>query len=133
MHPELTSFAQAAGSTLVSLMTTDAWQRTREGLVRLFRRVQPQRADHLSAELDAGREDVLTAVAREDALTLDEVRAQWRGQFRRMLQEHPELAAELRAVLDEAAPPAPVPVLRATASGRARIYQAGRDQHITER
>lgn len=35
MDPELTSFTQTAGITLVTLMATDAWQHTRDGLTRL--------------------------------------------------------------------------------------------------
>lgn len=51
----------------------------------------------------------------------------------------PEVADELRRILAELnpeLPPAHTTVevrLRAEASGSGRVYQAGRDQHITER
>lgn len=136
MQPELTSVAQSAGTTLVTLMTTDIWQRAREGITRLWQRIQPHRAELVSAELDASRQDALTATANDDQVMLGELRSQWEGQVRRLLLAHPEAIEELRRLLHELAPAAPpqrVVTQHATASGRARVYQAGRDQHITER
>lgn len=136
MDPEITSLAQSGGAALVTLMTTDAWQAAREGFVQLWRRVQAHRADAVAAELDVGRADVLTALAADDQEVLSELRAEWQGRLRRLLVAQPEAAAELRRLLDEMAPsPAADPGVaqRATASGHARVYQAGRDQHITER
>jgi hypothetical protein len=136
MDSDITVFTQSAGTTLVTLMAGDAWQRIRDGLTRLWRRVQPHRAEILAAELEASREDVLAACATGDQQTLDELRQQWQGQLRRLLAVRPDAAAELRGLLDElgpegAAPEVPV-TQHATASGHARVYQAGRDQHITE-
>ncbi|WEO97754.1 hypothetical protein A6P39_029145 [Streptomyces sp. FXJ1.172] len=136
MDPEVTSLAQSAGATLVTLMATDAWHRTREGLTQLWRRMQPERAEIVAAELEAGREDVLAAMAANDQETLNELRLQWQGLVRRLIGARPAAAAELRALLAELDPDgtAARPVTqRATASGHARVYQAGRDQHITER
>ncbi|MEW2621983.1 hypothetical protein [Streptomyces sp. NPDC048106] len=136
MDPELTSLAQSAGTTLVTLMATDAWHRTRDGLTRLWRRVQPERAETVAAELEAGREDVLAAMVTNDQETLNELRLQWQGLVRRLLVARPAAAGELRALLDELDPDGTAgrPVTqRATASGHARVYQAGRDQHIAER
>lgn len=134
---EIASLTQGAGTTLVALMATDAWQLARDRLTELWRRVQPGRADAVSAELETSREDVQTAFAADDEETLGELRAQWQGRFRRLLVAHPEVAAELRSVLDELSPPGapstPTLTQHATASGHARVYQAGRDQHITDR
>lgn len=137
VDPEITSLAQGAGTTLVTLMATDAWQATREGITRLWRRVQPQRADTVTAELEAGQAEVLAALAADDQEALSELRAEWQGRFRRLLVAQPEAAAALRRLLDELAPAeqvaAPAVTQQATASGHARVYQAGRDQHIAER
>ncbi|MEV6005205.1 hypothetical protein AB0M29_00195 [Streptomyces sp. NPDC051976] len=137
MDPELASLTQSAGTTVVTLMATEAWQAARDGVLELWRRVQPGRAEAAAAQLDASREDALAAGVSEDQQTLSELRTQWAGLFRRLLVAHPEAAAELRALLDELQPPGDDPqprptVQHATASGHARIYQAGRDQHITE-
>ncbi|MEV2249273.1 hypothetical protein AB0I94_01720 [Streptomyces sp. NPDC050147] len=136
MDPALTSLAQSAGTTLVTLMAADAWQRTRDGFTQLWRRMQPERAEIVVAELEAGREDVLAAVAASDQETLDELRLQWQGFVRRLIVARPAAAEELRRLLDELDPEGSVArqvTQHATASGQARVYQAGRDQHIEER
>lgn len=132
MDPELTALAQSAGVTLVGLMATDAWERTRDGAVALWQRARPERADAVAAELDSAREDLSADPAAEGELT-----AEWQGRIRRLLIDQPQVAVELRRLLDELAPGALPGTAslsqRATASGHSRIYQAGRDQHITER
>ncbi|WP_030740996.1 hypothetical protein [Streptomyces griseus] len=132
MDPELTTLAQSAGVTLVGLMATDAWERARDGVVALWQRARPERADAVAAELTHTRDDLAA-----DSGVGEELAAEWQGRIRRLLTERPEVAADLRALLDELAPcertVAPTVAQRATASGSARVYQAGRDQHITER
>ncbi|AWK08265.1 hypothetical protein SSP531S_48650 [Streptomyces spongiicola] len=136
MDAEVALLAQSAATTLVALMATDAWQHMRDGITRLWRRTQPERADTVAAELEAGREDVLAAIATDDRETLDELRLQWRGSVRRLLVARPAAVEELRALLDRLDPDGSAArqiTQRATASGQGRVYQAGRDQHITER
>lgn len=136
VDPEAALLAQSAGITLVTLMTTDAWQRTREGITQLWRRLQPHRAETVAAELEAARDDAVAAEAAGDQQTVGELQAEWQGRLRRLLVAHPGAVAELRALLDELEPTGgtgPVTHLHARASGSARIQQAGRDQHLTER
>lgn len=140
MDSEFTSLARSAGGTVVTLVASDAWRAAREGIVRLWRRFQPDRAETVAAELDVSRDDILAvldAAAADDERTTDEIRAEWQGRFRRLLVAHPEAAGELRRLLAELAPRDAATAVtvdqRATASGSARVYQAGRDQHITER
>ncbi|MEU0213998.1 hypothetical protein ABZ281_02370 [Streptomyces sp. NPDC006265] len=135
MDAEVALLAQSAGTTLVALMATDAWHRARDGITQLWRRTQPERAETVAAELEAGREDVLAAAA-DDQQTLEELRLQWQGAVRRLLVARPAAVAELRALLDQLDPDGSVArqiTQHATASGQARVYQAGRDQHIAER
>ncbi|MEU6174503.1 hypothetical protein ABZ832_21610 [Streptantibioticus parmotrematis] len=119
-------------------MTTDAWQLARESFTRLWRRIQPDRADAVGTALDASREEVLTARTADDQEALAEIRDEWRARLRRLTAQHPEAVEELSRLLveltgaTEQKPAAPV-IQRAVASGHARIYQAGRDQHVTER
>ncbi|MFB7229896.1 hypothetical protein ACFCY9_19425 [Streptomyces fimicarius] len=40
MNAELVALAQSAGTTLVGLMATDAWERTRDGVVALWQRAR---------------------------------------------------------------------------------------------
>ncbi|MCI3273519.1 hypothetical protein [Streptomyces cylindrosporus] len=62
----------------------------------------------------------------------------WRIRLQSLLRHDPSAAGELRALLaaalarpDEGSDNVGTQTLRAEASGSARIYQAGRDQHIT--
>jgi hypothetical protein len=136
MDPEIAALAGTAGTTVVTLMAGDAWQRTRDAVVALWRRVQPDRADSVDAALEATRSDVLTARAGGDSQTEEELSSEWRGRLRRLLTADPTIAEELRRLLDEISPlipeAAPQIRMRATASGHGRVYQAGHDQHITE-
>ncbi|MDQ0683404.1 hypothetical protein QFZ56_002367 [Streptomyces achromogenes] len=136
MDSEVTLLAQSAGATLVTLMATDAWHRVRDGIAQLWRRTQPERAETVTAELEATHEDVLAAAAAGDQETLDELRLQWQGSVRRLLVARPAAVEELRALLDRLDPDGSAArqiSQHATASGQARVYQAGRDQHIAER
>lgn len=122
---------------MVTLMATDAWERTRDGIVSLWQRASPARAEGVQDELEAARDDLLTARETGDELTEQELRDAWSGRVRRLLIERPDIASDLRRILLELDPEvkhAPRTVqMRAEASGSGRVYQAGRDQHINER
>ncbi|MGY0021304.1 hypothetical protein [Streptomyces sp. cg35] len=139
MDPEIAALAGTAGTTVITLMATNAWESAREGVVALWRRFQPARAESIREELEAGREDLLLAREAGDAESETELTAEWQSRLRRFLLAQPEAADALRQVLDELNPsPSEEPGtqqirLQAQASGSARVYQAGRDQHITER
>nr|WP_098023536.1 hypothetical protein [Streptomyces sp. st115] len=132
MNAELVALAQSAGTTLVGLMATDAWERARDGVVALWQRARPERADAVAAELSNTRED-LTA----DTDTEGELASEWQGRIRRLLIDQPQVAEELQRLLDELSPsPSPAAAAsvaqHASATGQSRVYQAGRDLHITE-
>ncbi|GGZ22693.1 hypothetical protein [Streptomyces poonensis] len=136
MDPELAVLAGTAGTTLVTLLTTEAWERVRDGIASLWRRVEPERAEAIAAELEVARRDLLAAQVDGDLESRGELGAEWQGRMRRLLVAHPEETAALRALLDELAPytpEAPAVTQHATASGQARVYQAGRDQHFGQR
>ncbi|WP_181764078.1 hypothetical protein [Streptomyces albidus (ex Kaewkla and Franco 2022)] len=135
MEPELAALASTAGTTVVTLMATDVWERTRVAVANVWRRVHPERADAVTAELAATREDLLAAETSGDEEVAQELQAEWAGRIRRLLMAQPEVAEELRRLLNELAPgaaPTQTVMQHATASGQARVYQAGRDQHIGE-
>ncbi|MEV3972327.1 hypothetical protein AB0K68_29935 [Streptomyces sp. NPDC050698] len=139
MGPEIAELARTAGTTMVTLMAGQAWESAREGLVAVWQRFQPDRAEAVGGELEATREDLLLARQTGDADTESELAAEWQARVRRLLAARPEVANELRRILAELSPQPPeaqsvVDVrLRAEVSGSGRVYQAGRDQHITER
>ncbi|NNN31009.1 hypothetical protein HLK59_11625 [Streptomyces sp. S3(2020)] len=139
MDPE--SLAQTAAITVVGLMATDAWQRTRDGVVALWRRVRPVQADEIGTALEETREEILAAQQEGDTEGTQDLERDWRRRLRRLLAADPSIAQDLEDVLAEARaslpegerPPVPAVQMHAHASGHARIYQAGRDQHIIER
>ncbi|MEU8706048.1 hypothetical protein [Streptomyces sp. NPDC048565] len=137
MDAQLIELARNAGATVVTLMATDAWERARDGIVSLWQRAGSSRAGSVQGELEAARDDLLTARDNGDELTEQELRDAWTGRVRRLLTERPDIASDLRRILVELAPEvddAPRTVqMRAEASGGGRVYQAGRDQHINER
>lgn len=139
MDPEIAALAGTAGTTVVTLMVTNAWESARDGMVALWRRFQPDRAESIGEELEAGREDLLLARRAGDAASEAELTAEWQGRVRRFLLARPEAADALRRILEEVNPSPPGELgaerirLQARASGSARVYQAGHDQHITER
>jgi hypothetical protein len=134
--------ALAAGTALVGAIATDAWQGARTGLVELWRRVHPEQADAVDAELTASRAEVLAARAAGEADVEQALAADWQLRIQALLRAKPAVAVELRRLLDEQLTPALTAdersrigtlVMKAEASGDGRVYQAGRDQHITER
>lgn len=134
MEPELAALATTAGSTLVTLVATDAWQRMRDGVVSLWQRARPGSATGIADDLDATRLELLGARAEGDADSEAEVRVEWQGRIRRLLASHPELVDALRTLLEELAveeeTAGPAVSQHATASGSARVYQAGRDMRV---
>ncbi|MFJ9410485.1 hypothetical protein [Streptomyces sp. NPDC101393] len=122
-------------------MATDAWQHARDAAVTLWRRVHPERVPAVEAELGEVRAELLAAREEGDVQAEEELAADWQRRLRRLLRDDPSLADELRRVLDEELNPLLAPgdqvqpgsvQMNATASGHARIYQAGGHQTIHE-
>jgi len=132
----------AAGTALVGAMATDAWERARESMLVWWGRARPEQVPAVDAQLVELREAVSAAQERGDADTPAALVTDWQGRLHEVLRGNPALAAELRGVLDRDLAPVLDAgdrrrvdrlVMNAKASGDARVYQAGRDQHITER
>ncbi|GAA2277738.1 hypothetical protein GCM10010145_58440 [Streptomyces ruber] len=96
----------AAGSALVGAMATDAWKQARDGVVALWRRVRPERAEEVGRDLDALHGQVLRAREAEDADTEQALQGWWRVRLQELLQQDPHAADELRRLLDDRLAPA---------------------------
>ncbi|MFE5595994.1 tetratricopeptide repeat protein, partial [Streptomyces sp. NPDC056549] len=107
MDPELAVFAGTAGTTLITLLTTEAWQRVSEGIISLWRRAEPAQAEAISAELEVTRMDLLAARDGGDLEVGGELRAEWQGRIHRLLAAHPEEAVALQRLIDELQPLTP--------------------------
>ncbi|MFE2376853.1 hypothetical protein [Streptomyces sp. NPDC059398] len=139
MDPELTALTSTAATTVVQLLATEGWERAQAAVTGLWRRLHPERADTVSAELEESRSQVLAARRTGDGEAERDVVGAWQGRLRSLLLSHPEVAVELRRLLADELEPALAATTQTTsttmsarASGHARVYQAGRDQHITE-
>ncbi|WP_327119841.1 hypothetical protein OHB12_14665 [Nocardia sp. NBC_01730] len=128
----------AAGTTLVTAMATDGWREVRAGAVALWRRVHPERAPAIEAELEEVRGEVLEARAAGNADIERELARDWQRRLGRLVAADPGLEPELRSVLDEQWTPALSAaeqvrvqhiVQTATVSGHGRVFQAGGDQY----
>jgi hypothetical protein len=126
-------------------MATDSWQQARSAIAGLWRRAHPERVAAVEGELAEVRTEVLAARENGDRPGEQDLITEWGRKLQRLLAaangSDPGLEAELRRVLDQQLTPLLPPAdqarvtqvtLNATASGQGRIYQAGRDQHITE-
>ncbi|MFS7873075.1 hypothetical protein ACEYXF_07020 [Streptomyces asiaticus] len=117
-------------------MATNAWQRTREVVVAIWRRVYPERADSVAGELAQTHEELLAARISEDPQTETELQAGWQGRVRRLLLADPSVAEEFRVLPDEVSPQdstgSNAVHMHAHVTGNGRVYQAGRDQRILE-
>lgn len=91
--------AGTAGSTIVTLLATDAWEKTKTAVGGLWKRVHPGRAGAVEADLVEARTEVLAARAAGDAQTERDLTAEWQGRIRRLLAADSGVAAELRQVL----------------------------------
>jgi hypothetical protein len=139
VDPEVAELTSAAAIAMTKLLVTDGWEAAKNLFVALWRRVHPDRADRVGADLAQAREDLLaspqTDVPRLEAGFADE----WQGRLRNLLAANPQLASDLRRILDTELRPAlgesggeaaPVISMHARVDGGGRVYQAGRDQHI---
>lgn len=137
MDQEVAELASVAATVVVKSLTTAVWEGAANGLGRLWRRVHPEQAETVRAELAEGRAEVVAAAGDEQVE--EALVGEWRGRLRRLLATDPgvagelrQLVAELRSALGEAeALPAGAVTMIVTASGRSLVNQAGRDLHIS--
>lgn len=139
MESELTALVGLAASAVISGMATAGWESAQRAMGELWRRVHPERADTVLAELGEARADVLVARRDGDEQAERELVGEWQTRLRRLLAAHPEMVPELRRMVDELLPAAKEaeprtggPRLTANASGRSTITLAGRDINITK-
>lgn len=132
---------QTAGATLVALMATERWTATRNQVVALWSRARQSDAEDVALALDETREQVLLARERGERTTEGALANQWHGRLMVLLASAPYAEPDLERLVHEVRellPPDERSLtgslhMSAHATGNSRVYQAGRDQHITER
>jgi hypothetical protein len=139
VDPDLTALTATAATTVVQLLATAAWKQATSAVGGLWRRVHPQRAETVQAELEEHRTEVLDARQAGDGQVEQDLVSEWQGRLRRLVAADPQVAdelrrvvAELRSVLADVDPPQHTTItMQATAFGSSRVNQAGRDLHVT--
>ncbi|MEU9090254.1 hypothetical protein ACIOEW_13520 [Streptomyces sp. NPDC087901] len=139
MELDLAALAGQAASTVVNGMATSGWERAQQAMGELWRRVHPERAETVVAELGEARAEVLAARRDGDAEAERELVLEWQRRLRRLLVANPEMVAELQRMIDGLQPAGREDALRAnrvtmtaTASGNSHITMSGRDINITK-
>jgi hypothetical protein len=140
MDPALTALAATAATTLVAALATDAWERAKTAVGGLWRRVHPDHADTVEADLVETRAAVLEARRAGDEPAEQALAGEWQSRLRRLLAADPRLADDLRGILDELTPAPPEAdrvrigriQMTATASDHGRVVQLGQGtQNVT--
>lgn len=100
MEAELVTLVGTGATTVVGLMVTDAWEQTKQRVIRLLAR--GGETDSVAAELEESRGTLASAAgtAEEEELTSD-VTASIRLRLRRLLEQDPGTAEELRRLVEE--------------------------------
>ncbi|MFJ3695272.1 hypothetical protein ACIPW9_14310 [Streptomyces sp. NPDC090052] len=142
MDTELAELASTGATTIVTLLATDAWEQVRRTIGSLWHRVRPEQVTVIEADLTESRDALSAAREAGDEQAAAILADEWRGRLMRLLTAAPQATQELRRVIDDELRPAiaelgaasaQAPVMHAKAIGHGRVYQAGRDQHITEK
>jgi hypothetical protein len=139
MDPELTALTSTAATTVVQLLATATWEQAKSAVGGLWRRVHPERAETVQAELEETRAEVLAARQVGDEQVEQVLAKEWQGRLRRLVTADPHLVDDLRhvvtqlgsALADTNLPQGTVISMQATTFGNGRVNQAGRDLHIT--
>ena len=122
----LIALAQWAGQTVASAAVTDVWESVRHKFALLFGRGDPKRTEAAERWLTETHEQLTAAVGGE----LESARAyqqqRWQGRFADLLDEDPEVEAELRALVEEIQAQLPAGVV----SAGDHAVAAGRDVNV---
>jgi uncharacterized membrane protein YccC len=105
---------------------------------RLWRRVHPERAQTVQAELADSRAEVLAAREVGNEQVEQALVGEWQGRLRlvvadpQLVDDLRRVVAELRSALADAdAPQNTTITMQATMFDTSRVNQAGRDLHVT--
>ncbi len=123
----LVALAQFAGQTVAGAAITDVWEAVRGRFARLLGRDDTRKTQVAEQWLEQTHQQ-LTAAAGSGLEQAREAQAQrWAGRFADLLDEDPDLEAELRALVEDVA--AQLPATAASAADHS--VAAARDVKIT--
>jgi hypothetical protein len=97
----LAALAALAGNTVVAAATTDAWEAARRGFARLLGRGDPDRTKMAEQRLAEAREQLTGAEGKDLERARAALAERWAGRLADLLEEHPDVQADLRALVRE--------------------------------
>ncbi|GIF51115.1 hypothetical protein DFJ67_0288 [Asanoa ferruginea] len=102
----LAALATSGGTVLAGAIATDAWKVARDGIGRLFGKAGPESRAAVEAQLDTNV--ALVERSAEPERARQALAPLWQLQFTQLLEDNPELEADLRELVRqvEAALPA---------------------------
>jgi hypothetical protein len=127
LEDALVSLASLAGQTVVAAAVTDAWGTAKRGFARLLGHGDRARTEVAERRLEQARVQLTGVAAAELEQVQAELEATWRTRLLDLLEEHPDVVADLRGLVEQIQAQLPAGVVSATGHGVA----AGRDVNIT--
>jgi hypothetical protein len=125
---ELVALAQFAGQAVAAAAVTDVWEAARSQFARLLGRGDARREDAAERWLDQTHQHLGATAPGADLKRVQAAQAQrWAGRFADLLDEDPEVEAELRVLVEAVAAQLPAGAVSATDHSVA----AGRDLSIS--
>jgi hypothetical protein len=123
----LITLAQFAGQTVATAAMTDLWESVRGRFARLIGRGDARKTEAAQKWLAQTRDQLTVAAPGAELERIRDAQAvRWAGRFEDLLDEDPDIAAELRRLVDEVA--ARLPAGSVSAAGHS--LAAGRDVNI---
>jgi hypothetical protein len=81
-------------------MTTQAWEGAKDAVLGAWRRLRPDRAATVEAELVESRADALAAQEAGDTCAVQDLTEEWQARLGRMLAADPHAASDLLRALE---------------------------------
>jgi len=138
MDADLAALSETAATRLVEQLMSEGWALAQAAVGALWRRVHPERAAVVEAELAETRDAAVEARRCGDTNAQQDLVDEWQSRLRRLVATDPDLAADLRSLVADWSRPgtdsgsAGQVDLRIHASGHSRVTAAGRDIYVTE-
>jgi hypothetical protein len=97
----LVALALLAAETVVAAASTDAWGAAKRGVARLLGRGDAERERLAEQRLDQARDQLVAASGPQEGQVRADLVAVWRTRLADLLEEDPEVAGELQALVDQ--------------------------------
>jgi len=107
------ALAQWAGQTVAAAAVTDVWEAARHKIARLLGHDDPRKTEVAERWLDETRQQLIAAQSADLERARAAAARRWDGRFADLLDEDPEVEADLRALVEEIVAQLPAGVVSA--------------------